>query len=312
MTFDSDTEKLLDNLRRAKPLATQDVEEARAAYREKCQRLGGDAPAMSEVKDYQAIGRGGPLRVRLYRPEGVVSPGPALVYLHGGGGVIGDLESHDRICRRIAALTPCRVLAVDYRLAPEHPFPAGLEDAIAAIGWAAANARLLGLDPARLSIGGDSAGGALAAAVCLDARERGPKIASQVLVYPSTDSTQQVKLWPSRRAFADMPPIDRDALRWFSSKYMPQGAAIDRCDERLSPLYAHSLRRLPPALVLTAENDPLHDEGAAYADRLRCSRVATDYRDFAGQIHGFIEYGGVLPSAREAASAVATWLRARS
>ncbi len=294
----------------AQPISAQTVEQARVTYREKTATFGGPAAAMAEVRDLAAPGPAGKIPLRLYRPVEATAPGPALIYVHGGGWVIGDLDSHDKVCRDIAALTPCRAVAVDYRLAPEHPFPAGLDDVLAALAWIAENAPALGIDAERLAIGGDSAGGSMSAAACIDARSKGLRLKAQVLIYPSTDSTPDVRLWPSRIQNLEVPPLTSDALKWFSSKYLPRGLQIDRRDWRLSPLYAESLEGLPPALVLTAQYDPLRDEGKAYAERLAASGVPTVHRNFPGQIHGFIEYGGVLTSANEAIREIASFLRA--
>jgi acetyl esterase len=200
------------------------------------------------------------------------------------------------------------VIAVDYRLAPEHPFPAGLDDVLAAVAWIAENAAPLGIEANRLAIGGDSAGGSMSAAACLHARGKGPDLRAQVLIYPSTDSTPEVRQWPSRIQNAQVPPLTPDTLRWFFSKYLPR-EKIDLRDWRLSPLYAESLAGLPPALVLTAEHDPLRDEGKAYADRLAASGVRVVHREFPGQIHGFIEFGGVVAAANEAIGEIASFLR---
>ena len=229
--------------------------------------------------------------------------------MHGGGFVIGGFDSHDKVCRAIAAETPCRVVAIDYRLAPEHSFPAALDDILFAVPWIASNASSLGIDPGRLAIGGDSAGGNLSAVACIDAREKGLKLAAQVLIYPSTDNTNDAK-WPSRLQNGEVPPLTTDALRWFGSKYL-RPPLPDLKDWRLSPLYAGSLAGLPPALVLTAEYDALRDEGKAYAERLREEGVAARYRDFPGQIHGFLEFGGVIKAAAEAIGEIAGFLRAQ-
>jgi acetyl esterase len=311
MTFDPEVVKLFQIMQAAgvQPLAGQTVEQARFFYRDKCVKLGGVAAPMAEVRDLCAAGPLGDIPLRLYRPEGVGDAGPALIYVHGGGWVIGDLDSHDKLCRQIAALTPCRVVAVDYRLAPEHPFPGGLNDVIAAVAWVADHAVSLGIDKDRLAIGGESAGGSMSAAACLNARDHGPRLRAQVLIYPSTDSTPEVRLWPSRVRNSEVPPLTSDALKWFSAKYLP-GGPIDRRDWRLSPLYAETLEGLPTSLILTAEYDPLRDEGKAYADRLAASGVTTVYRDFPGQIHGFIEYGGVLTATGDAIREISSFLRA--
>jgi acetyl esterase len=290
------------------PVSSQTVEQVRRFYREKTAAFGGPAAHMAGVRDLQAAGPAGDIPLRLYRPEGVPDPAPALIYVHGGGGTIGDLDSHDTVCRAIAAQTPCRIVAVDYRLAPEHPFPAGFNDVLAAMNWIAGNAAALGIDRNRLAIGGDSAGGSMSAAACLDARNNGARLRAQVLIYPATDSTREVCPWPSRIQNAEVPPLTTATLKWFTSKYLP-GGQIDPHDWRLSPLHAESLAGLPPALVLTAEFDPLRDEGKAYADRLRSSGVPAVYCDYPGQIHGFIEYGGVLSAANEAIREIAGFLR---
>lgn len=309
MALDPDVERLFQLLKASgvPPLAQQTVDQARFYYREKTNRLGGPAETMAEIRDLKASGPAGDIPLRLYRPHGVADPSPALIYVHGGGWVIGDLKSHDKVCRAIAAKTPCRVIAIDYRLAPEHPFPAGLSDVFAAASWIAAHAASLGVDANRIAIGGDSAGGSMSAATCLNVLRHGPRLAAQVLIYPSTDSTPEVRLWPSRVKNADVPPLTIDALKWFSSKYI--AGEVDRVDWRLSPLYAESLAGLPPAIVLTAEYDPLRDEGKAYADRLATSGVPTVYREFPGQIHGFIEMGGILSAAHEAIAEIAAFLR---
>jgi len=311
MVFDPDLIRLFALLTASgsQPVYMQTVEQARAGYREKSAAFGGQAAPMAEVRDFNIRGPGGEIPLRLYRPEHLDSPSPALIYVHGGGWVLGDLESHGKVCRAIAAQTPCRVVAVDYRLAPEHPFPAGFDDVLAAVSWIAGNAPSLGVEKDRLAIGGDSAGGSMAAAACLDARAKGPVLRAQVLVYPSTDSTPEVRLWPSRIQNAQVPPLDTETLRWFSSKYLPRGLNADRRDPRLSPLYAESLTGLPPALVLTAGYDPLRDEGKAYADRLAASGVPVTHRNFPGQIHGFIEFGGVLTATHEAIGEIASFLR---
>jgi acetyl esterase len=311
MSLDPDVDRLFQLLRASgvQPLAAQTVEQARFYYREKTARLGGPAAAMAEVRDLKTSGPAGDIPLRLYRPEGVTEPGPALIYIHGGGWVIGDLDSHDKVCRGISAKTPCRVVAVDYRLAPEHPFPEGLNDVIAAVAWIAGHAASLGIDKDRLAIGGDSAGGSMSAVACLNAREQGPALRAQVLIYPSTDSTPEVRLWPSRVQNAQIPPLTADALRWFSTKYITTDS-VDRRDWRLSPLHAESLAGLPAALVITAEYDPLRDEGKAYADRLNASGVPALHVDFPGQIHGFIEFGGLLSAAGAAIDEIAAFLRA--
>ncbi|MGO8780177.1 MAG: alpha/beta hydrolase [Rhodomicrobium sp.] len=311
MAFDPEVIRLFGLLLASgiKPLPAQTVEQARFDYRNKTAKFGGHTAPMAEVRDFSATGPRGEIPLRLYRPEGLNGPGPALIYVHGGGWVLGDLESHDKVCRAIGAQTPCQVIAVDYRLAPEHPFPGGLEDVLAAVSWISENARSLGVEKERMAISGDSAGGSMAAVACQDARGNGLSLRAQVLIYPCTDSTPEVRLWPSRIQNLQIPPLDIETLNWFATKYLPRTAQIDMQDWRLSPLYAESLAGLPPAMVLTAEYDPLRDEGKAYAERLAASGVPTIYRDFPGQIHGFIEFGGVLTAANVAIREIAGFLR---
>lgn len=311
MVFDPDVIKLSGLLMGsgARPVFMQTVEQARADYRKNSEKFGGPALPMAEVRDFGVPGPDGEIGLRLYRPEGAAEPGPALVYVHGGGWVLGDLESHDKICRAIAAQVPCRVVAIDYRLAPEHPFPAGPDDVFAALAWIAENAVSLGIAGDRLAIGGDSAGGTMSASACLDARSKGLSLRAQVLIYPCTDCTAGAGTWMSRMQNAQVPPLDPETLRWFFSKYLPPAAQAASSDWRLSPLHAESLANLPPALVLTAGLDPLRDEGRAYADRLAASGVPSVYREFPGQIHGFIEFGGVMAAAGEAIGDIARFLQ---
>jgi acetyl esterase len=310
MNFHPDVDKLFQLMRLAglPPLSAQSVEQARFFYRNKSLTLGGPSAAMAEVRGLKAPGPAGDIPLRLYRPFGVADAGLGLIYVHGGGWVLGDLQSHDKICRAIAAQTPCRVIAVDYRLAPEHAIPAGLNDVLAAVAWIASNTSQLGIEPNRLAIGGDSAGGNMSAVTCLEARGGGLKLCAQVLIYPSTDLTPQESLWPSRQQFAKVPPLNYEAFEWLRAHFLPKGD-LDLKGERFSPLYAASHAGLPPALIVTAEYDPLRDEGKAYADRLAASGVAVRYREFPGQIHGFMEFGGILSSAGEAIGEIAGFLR---
>jgi acetyl esterase len=215
------------------------------------------------------------------------------VYFHGGGWVIGDLESHDQVCRALANAARCTVVAVDYRLAPEHKFPAAVEDAIAATRWVSDNAQSLGIDASRLAVGGDSAGGNLAAVVSLDARDRGgPPLVFQLLIYPGTDMRMD---WPSHLRHAGQLPLRRPTMQWFVGHYL-RGPG-DELDWRASPLRAPSFRNLPPALVVTAGFDPLSDEGEAYARALSDGGVPVTHRRFDGQIHGFLNMGRIVADA---------------
>jgi acetyl esterase len=265
------------------------------------------APAIGTVRNLAAEGPVGQIPLRLYRPAGVPEATrlPVYVYFHGGGWVIGDLESHDVLCRQLTAESGACVIAVDYRLAPEHKFPAAADDAWAATRWIAAHAAELGVDPARLAVGGDSAGGNLAAVVSLMAREAGgPALALQVLLYPVTDVGRESGSYTD---FAEGYMLTRESMRWFTAHYL--GRKEDAMDWRVSPLRASSLAGLPPALIITAGFDPLHDEGAAYATRLREAGVTVDYVSFGGMIHGFAGMGRVLDSALRVVALIGGSLR---
>jgi acetyl esterase len=230
---------------------------------------------------------------------------PALVFFHGGGWVIGDLDSHDVVCRQLAVEAALIVISVDYRLAPEHKFPAAADDAIAATKWVAANARELGVDAARLSIGGDSAGGNLAAVVALAARDgNGPAIAGQVLIYPAVDfaMTHGSHSEPETSVL-----LTHSVIRWFRDHYLND--ADDADDWRASPARAQNLGGLPPTYVLTAGADPLRDEGDEYAERLRQAGVPVATKHYPGQFHGFFTMGKLLREANVAVSEIGAWLK---
>ncbi len=246
----------------------------------------------------------GPIRVRVYEPPGDERDRGVLVYFHGGGFVTGSLDSHDGVCRALAAATPCVVVAVDYRLAPEHRFPAAVEDAWAATAWVAEHAASLGADPARVAVGGDSAGGTLAAVVALRARDRGLPLALQLLVYPVCDLACDTA---SYRELADGYGLTAAAMAWYRDRYL--GPAGDPADPEASPLRAPDLADVAPALVLTAEYDPLRDEGEAYAQRLRAAGVPVTLVRYDGLIHGFYRMPAAIGRAREALGASAAALR---
>jgi acetyl esterase len=252
---------------------------------------------MARVEQVPFPGPGGELAARLYVPVAdSAEPPPLLVYFHGGGWVIGDLETHDSPCRFLAANAGVQVLAVDYRLAPEHPFPAAAEDAFAAFSWASGNAARFGIEPDRIAVGGDSAGGNLAAVAALAARdEGGPVPAMQLLIYPVTDTGREL---PSRRTFADGFILTRRDMAYYEDRYLPPGT--DRNDPRVSVLQADDLARLPPAYVATAGFDPLRDEGDAYAERLREAGVPVTLHRHPGLVHTFINLTAICPSARAA------------
>ncbi|GAA1541027.1 alpha/beta hydrolase [Actinomadura kijaniata] len=247
----------------------------------------------------------GGLPVRVYRPEGAGGPRPVVVFFHGGGFVLCGLDTHDRLCRVLARGADAVVVSVDYRLAPEHRFPAAVDDAFAAVRWAAAHAAAFGGDPARLAVAGDSAGGCLAAVTALRARdEGGPDLAFQLLVYPVTDAARDT---PTYTEYATGGFLTSAHMRWYWEQYLADPADGDH--PHASPLRAADLSGLPPAFVLTAEVDPLRDEGEAYAARLARAGVRVGSRRMAGAFHGFVSLDHVLPVAAEAQRAVVAALR---
>lgn len=284
------------------PMHLQTPAEARAIMLAQTASLGPPEP-VAAIEDRIIATAAHDLPVRIYRPERCGAL-PSLVYFHGGGWVIGSIATHDGLCRSIANAAGCAVVSVDYRLAPEHPFPAATEDAYAAVEWVVANAAALGIDGGLVSVGGDSAGGNLAAVAALMARDRGgPRLASQLLLYPITDYDLNTS---SYLDYAAGHLLTRDAMAWFFKHYVPEGVSAD--DAYLSPLRAASHHGLPPALVITAECDPLCDEGNAYARRLEAAGVPVQSRCYPGMIHGFIRRHKLLPAGREALKEVAGML----
>ncbi len=308
MPLDVHAAKVLEMIRLSgrPPYETLAPAEARQFSRNARAVLAPEPPEMGAVRDIK-IGEGGAIPARLYRPLGSAPNAalPALIYFHGGGWVIGDLDTHDVVCRQIANGSGGAVVSVDYRLAPEHKFPAAVEDAIAATAWIAAHGATLGIDTARLAVGGDSAGGNLAAVVALDARDRnGPKLFQQTLIYPATESTMS---HPSHERFAEGLLLTRPTMKWFLGHYLR--GAEDLADWRVSPLRATSLADLPPALVLTAGYDPLCDEGEDYAARLAAAGVPVTRVRVEGMIHGFLTMGKLIPAANEAVAMIAAALK---
>jgi acetyl esterase len=256
------------------------------------------------VEDRTAPGPAGEIPVRLYTPA-INGPLPVFVYLHGGGWVIGGIESSDGLCRTLCNAARCIVISVDYRLAPEHPFPAAVEDSYHAVLWAWENASSFGGDATRVAVGGDSAGGNLAAVVTLIARDRGqPALKYQLLLYPVADAAYDT---PSYSQNAEGYFLTRDAMQWFWNHYI--GKEADPGNPLVSPLRALSFKGLPPALVITAEYDPLRDEGEAYAERLRTAGVPVQLTRYDGMIHGFFMMGGILDQGRRALEQAAAALR---
>jgi acetyl esterase len=286
------------------PLHRQSVEQARRFHLADAAVLNGEAVPVAAVTDRAVPGPAGPLPVRVYTPPGE-PPFPIVVWFHGGGWVVGTLDTYDPLCRALAAAVPAVVVAVDYRLAPEHRYPAAVEDAYAATLWASRNAAGLGGAQHRLAVAGDSAGGNLAAAVALGARDRGgPAIAFQLLVYPALDAAADTPSW---REKAEGFHLTADGMRWYWDHYL--GGADGRAPDA-SPLAAGSFGGLPPALVITAEHDPLRDEGEAYAARLRQAGVAASASRHPGVVHGFFRWRAVTPAADAALQEAATALRA--
>jgi acetyl esterase len=299
------------------PVHTLAPAEARRLYRERAGFSQPPAPAMAEVLGLVAATPAGPLPLRLYSPPALAgaTAAPLLVYLHGGGWTIGDLDTHDVACRELALGAGCRVLAVHYRLAPEHRFPAAFDDAVAALAWARAQAAEIGIDPARIAVGGDSAGGNLAAALALadrdmradvpaDGRADAPPLVFQLLIYPATDMRA---IAPSHVHNGQGYSLTRDSIAYYRGHYTPEAAQWS--DWRASPLLAASHAGVAPALVLTAGYDPLRDEGRQYADALSAAGVPTQLICFERQIHGFFLMGRLIDEAHTAVALAAQALR---
>jgi len=299
-----DARALLDLIeeRRLPAMHTLTPVDARAFYRDRRFFTQPAAPEVGGVIDTRCEGPHGAIPLRIYRPLGAgASPArastlPALVYYHGGGWTIGDLDTHDVLCRELCNGSGAVVVAVDYRMAPEHRFPAAVDDAIAALGWARRQANELGVDAARLAVGGDSAGGNLAAVVAIAARDAGdPPIAYQLLIYPATDMRRG---HPSHTENGSGYLLTSETIGYYHDHYIADPA--HDLDWRASPLLHPDLSRLPPALVLTAGFDPLRDEGFDYANRLVAAGNRATYVCFERQIHGFITMGKVIDEANAA------------
>lgn len=274
---------------------------ARRIYRDTRSALSPKAPEVAEAK---LMVFGERVAVRAYRPLAGETL-PALVFFHGGGWTIGDLDTHDVVCRQLAVGARCAVFSVDYRLAPEHPFPAAVDDCFFATQYVHANAEKLGIDRARIAVGGDSAGGNLAAVVALMARDAGgPPLAYQLLIYPATDQRCESA---SHARNGEGYLLTKEAIVFFRSAYLPDPK--DYTDWRASPLLARSHAGLPAAFVLTAGYDPLLDEGRAYAERLANSGVETVYREYPDMVHGFVLFGGAVDTANRALAECSERLR---
>jgi len=281
-------------------LYTMSIDEARAADRRGSVSTAGSVERVAQVRDLTIPGPAGPVPARAYRPDAGESL-PVLVYFYGGGWSLGTLDTSDAVCRMIANAARCVTVAVGYRLAPEHKFPAAVEDCYAGTAWVAGHATELGGDPARLAVGGDSSGGNLAAAVTLLARERrGPALVHQLLVYPNTDYRADT---PSMREMTDPLFFNPRSVAWYWGMYLASDS--DGENPLASPLRAADLSGLPPATVITAEYDPLRDEGERYAERLAAAGVPAELIRYDGMMHGFFTMVGTLDVARTAVAAAA-------
>lgn len=289
------------------PISQQTPEELRERRARGRAMIANPSPELALIRDVEVDGGAGPLKARIYDNQNAPAR-PALIYFHGGGFVFGDIESHDPVCRRLAHHGGFRVISVDYRLAPEAPFPAAIDDAVSSTAGIWRNAERFGVDSGRLAVGGDSAGACLATVTARHMkRTSGPDLAFQLLIYPVVQSVEETE---SRRKFADGYFLTKESMTWFDGHYLPNG--VDRRDERVSPLLTPPPPGLAPALVITAGFDPLRDEGRAYAEQLKSAGIDVLYKEYPDQIHGFFsftKFSGVAEQAIEdAARAVAAAL----
>jgi acetyl esterase len=305
MPLDPQSKFLLDQLAAQGGPQLHELTPVQARQAFESMRLPVPGESVASIQDLRVPGPGGEIPVRLYAPANAAAPSGALVYFHGGGWVIGSIETHENLCKALANRSGARVVSVDYRLAPEHRWPAAAEDCYAVTCHLAEHGAELGIDGARLAVAGDSAGGNLAAVVALLARERGgPRLRHQVLIYPVTDHDFERT---SYRENGEGYFLTTDAMAWFWDHYVPDRAR--RNEASAAPLRAEKLAGLPPATVITAEYDPLRDEGEAYAARLREAGVATTLSRYDGQIHGFVSMLDLLDAGRRAADEIGAALR---
>jgi acetyl esterase len=309
MPMDPDAQFVVDLIKAAgrPPFEALTADEARQAYMNSRRLLQPVAEEVAECRDTALKGPLGDVAVRLYRPRDTAAPDvlPAMVFFHGGGWLLGNLDSHDVVCRRFANAAKCRVISVDYRMAPEYTFPAAVDDCAAATRWVFDNAAELGVDPARVAVGGDSAGGNLAAVMALMARDgRIPPLAFQLLIYPATDMQLVSR---SSQAFPSGVPLTTPTMQWFIDNYLRKPA--DAFDWRASPLRAPSVGGTAQALVLTCGYDPLCDEGVAYAQRLEREGVRVAHIHLSDQTHGFMSMGRIIRAADVAIDMMAAALK---
>ncbi len=309
MQLDRDNLLVLEMIRASgrPPFEKLTPDEARDAYMKSRAVLQPDPEEVGETRELSCPGPLSDIRLRLYRPLGAAAPErlPGLVFYHGGGWLLGGLDSHDGICRILANGARCAVLSVDYRMAPEHKFPAAVEDCAAATRWAAEHAAELGIAPGLIAAGGDSAGGNLAAVMALMARDGTlPPLMFQLLIYPATDMTMTTV---SYQIITEGVPLTSATMKWFIDHYMRSPA--DRLDWRASPARAVSLAGTAPALVITASNDPLRDEGIEYAHRLEREGVHVAHVNFSDQMHGFVSMGKIIRTSATALAMITAMLR---
>lgn len=307
MAYDPDTQAVLDMIRLAgrPPMETLSPAEARAAFDAGRKALLPPPEDVAETRDSAVAGPLGPINIRLYRPAGTEASAvlPLLIYFHGGGWVVGDLDSHDVACRRYANAAKCRVISVDYRMAPEHVFPAAVNDSAAVVKWAVDNAASLGVDASQVAVGGDSAGGNLAAVMALMARDGDlPPLAFQMLVYPATDLAMTTV---SANTIGPGVLLTSATMKWFIDHY----AKGHENDWRASPIRAATLAGVCPAVVLTCTHDPLRDEGIEYARKLEREGVRVVHLHYSDQIHGFVGMGRVIRAADQAIDQLARVLK---
>lgn len=304
-TLDPRFQFLAAGARRMPAMSTLTPDEARAASAAGLAMMAGKPEPGVRTETLAIEGPGGALKLRAYRPADQDSGAPLMVFAHFGGGVIGDLETCDAFCSMIARIARTAVLSVDYRLAPEHRFPAGLEDVLAAFRWARDNAARFGALPGTASIGGDSMGGNFAAIVAQEMKRTGePQPALQLLIYPAVDVASETQ---SMTTYADAYPLSRDTMNWFMGHYM--GPDADPADPRLSPIKTGDLTGLAPAIVITAGFDPLVDQGECYAKRLDDAGAPVIYRCYDSLAHGFTAFTGAVPAADVACREIAGFVR---
>ena len=308
MSLDPDAQTVIDLIKASgrPPIESLSPREAREVYRRSRKVLAPDPPEVAHVRDLSARGATADIPLRLYRGRGTSSASlPALIFFHGGGFCIGDLDTHDHVCRRLANDAHCAIVSVGYRLAPEHRFPTAVEDCAAAVGWVGEHAQMLAIDNERLAIGGDSSGGNLSAVMAHMARDGDLRpICFQMLLYPVVEMSMR---HPSYQRDFSRFPLNIEAVRYFHGHYLRD--ARDQADWRASPLRAANFRGLAPAFILTAGYDPLRDEGAEYARILEDNDVPVTFVHMSDQMHGFLTMGGVIRAADTALDHAASALR---